>query len=122
MRRLRRCLRQVLPRLGHHLVRRRPLGRRRLETLVRTLLIADDFAVTDAEVGMNFQGGGLRTGLEGRRYFFKDGWLSIYGKGDISLLLGDVNVSIDPRRNDPSSSVNPVVSNTQTSSRGKSFR
>ena len=46
---------------------------------------------------MDFQGGGLRTGLEGRRYFFKDGWLSIYGKGDISLLLGDVNVSFDPR-------------------------
>jgi hypothetical protein len=75
---------------------------------------SNDFPVTDAEVGMNFQGGGLRTGLEGRRYFFKDGWLSIYGKGDISLLLGDVNVSSIRDVNDPSSSVNPVVSNTQT--------
>lgn len=65
--------------------------------------------VIDGEVGMTFKGGGLRTGLEGRRYFFKDGWLSIYGKGDVSLLLGDVNVS--SIRTVPG--VNPVV-NTQT--------
>ena len=56
-------------------------------------LIAHAAVTTDGEIGMNFRGGGLRTGLEGRRYFFKDGWLSIYAKGDISLLLGDVNVS-----------------------------
>ncbi len=73
-----------------------------------------DFAVTDAEIGMNFRGGGLRTGLEGRRYFFKDGWLSIYGKGDISLLLGDVNLSSIRAVNDPSSSNNPIIVNTQT--------
>lgn len=74
----------------------------------------NDFAVTDARVGMNFRGGGLRTGLEGRRYFFKDGWLSIYAKGDISLLLGDVNLSNIRDVNDPSTSVNPVATNTQT--------
>ncbi|MFO0788749.1 MAG: Lpg1974 family pore-forming outer membrane protein [Pirellulales bacterium] len=74
----------------------------------------DEFPVTDARVGLNFRGGGLRTGLEGRRYFFKDGWLSIYAKGDISLLLGDVNVSNIRDVNDPSQSVNPVATNTQT--------
>jgi hypothetical protein len=54
---------------------------------------SNDAVTTDGEIGMNFRGGGLRTGLEGRRYFFKDGWLSIYAKGDLSLLLGDVNIS-----------------------------
>lgn len=52
-----------------------------------------NFEVTDARTGMVFHGGGLRTGLEGRRYFFCDGWLSIYGKGNISLLLGDVHMN-----------------------------
>ena len=78
-------------------------------------LDSSGFNVTDARVGMNFQGGGLRTGLEGRRYFFTDGWLSIYGKGDISLLLGDVHLESIRDVNDPSSSVpNPVARNTQT--------
>lgn len=56
-------------------------------------LNSDNSTVTDSEIGMDFRGGGIRTGLEGRRYFFKDGWLSLYGKGNVSLLLGDVNVS-----------------------------
>lgn len=73
---------------------------------------SDAFTVTDGEVGMTFRGGGLRTGLEGRRYFFKDGWLSIYAKGDISLLLGDVNVSSIRTTFDPSGGPNGV--NTQT--------
>lgn len=68
---------------------------------------SDSATVTDAEIGLNFRGGGIRTGLEGRRYFFKDGWLSIYGKGNISLLLGDVNVSSIRSTDDP-------VVNTQT--------
>jgi hypothetical protein len=71
------------------------------------------FTVTDGEVGMNFRGGGLRTGLEGRRYFFKDGWLSLYAKGDISLLLGDVNVSSIRTVVDPTG-VSPNIVNTQT--------
>lgn len=73
-----------------------------------------DFPVTDSQVGMDFRGGGLRTGLEGRRYFFKDGWLSIYGKGDISLLLGDVNISSIRSVDDPSTALSPDVTNTQT--------
>jgi len=63
--------------------------------------------VTDARVRMDFQGGGIRTGLEGRRYFFKDGALSIYGKGDLSLLLGDVNIQT------VRTAFNPVATNTQ---------
>jgi hypothetical protein len=45
-----------------------------------------------ASAALDFQGGGLRMGLEGRRYFFDGGLLSIYLKGDISLLLGDVDL------------------------------
>jgi hypothetical protein len=77
-------------------------------------LDSSGFNVTDARIGMNFQGGGLRTGLEGRRYFFTDGWLSIYGKGDISLLLGDLHLQSIRDVNDPSVGNNPVVRNTQT--------
>ncbi|MEM9186697.1 MAG: hypothetical protein AAGB00_09405 [Planctomycetota bacterium] len=44
---------------------------------------------------VNFQGVGLRTGMLGRRYFGREGIASIYLKGDISLLLGDVeNVAV----------------------------
>ena len=51
-----------------------------------------NFEVTDARTNMSFQGGGLRTGLEGRRYFLRDGWVSLYGKGNLSLLVGNVNI------------------------------
>jgi hypothetical protein len=73
----------------------------------------DEFAVTDARVGMVFHGGGLRTGLEGRRYFFKDGWLSVFGKGNISLLLGDVHIQSVRAVDDPSSAPSPDIVNTQ---------
>ena len=63
---------------------------------------------------MNFQGGGLRTGLEGRRYFFKDGWLSLYGKGNLSLLYGTVDLVTIRDVFDPSTPGAPVVSNRQT--------
>jgi hypothetical protein len=75
---------------------------------------ANSFTVTDARADMSFRGGGLRTGLEGRRYFGKDGWFSLYGKGNISLLLGDVDVNVRRAVNDPSVQVNPVTVNTQT--------
>jgi hypothetical protein len=45
-----------------------------------------------ATTKMDFQGGGPRFGVEGRRYFGQRQWLSTYLKGDISLLMGDVNV------------------------------
>jgi Legionella pneumophila major outer membrane protein precursor len=46
----------------------------------------------DARVRMNFEGGGPRFGLTGRRYFGECGWFSVFLKGDISLLLGKLNL------------------------------
>jgi hypothetical protein len=42
---------------------------------------------------MDFDGAGLKVGLEGRRYFCKSGWLSVYVTGDLSLLYGDLQFS-----------------------------
>jgi hypothetical protein len=52
---------------------------------------AGDF-IGDAVSSMDFDGVGAKVGLEGRRYFFKNGWLSTYMKGDISILVGDVEI------------------------------
>ncbi|MCH2114133.1 MAG: Lpg1974 family pore-forming outer membrane protein [Pirellulales bacterium] len=41
---------------------------------------------------MEFNGAGPRWGLEGRRYFGRNYRLALFAKGDISLLLGDVNI------------------------------
>jgi hypothetical protein len=73
-----------------------------------------DFAVTDARADLNFQGGGVRMGLEGRRYFFHDGWLSVYMKGDISLLLGDVEVESSRSTDDPNTMLSPDTLDTQS--------
>lgn len=43
---------------------------------------------------VDFNGAGLRFGLLGRRYFGKQGLISAYVKGDISLLLGDVDYTV----------------------------
>jgi hypothetical protein len=43
---------------------------------------------------LNFAGGGPRVGLEGRRYFGKKRFCSAYLKGDISVLLGQMNQQI----------------------------
>jgi hypothetical protein len=72
-----------------------------------------DFPVTDVRTGLTFRGGGIRTGLEGRRYFFQDGWLSIYGKGNISLLLGDVNMDTTRSSDDGNTVVRQFFSNRQ---------
>jgi hypothetical protein len=45
-----------------------------------------------ANSNISFDGGGPRFGVEGRRYFGQRQWCSAYLKGDISLLLGHVNV------------------------------
>jgi hypothetical protein len=71
------------------------------------------FTVTDARGDVSFHGGGLRTGLEGRRYFGKDGWLSLYGKGNISLLLGHVNVNVLREVDDPTTPTTPDTTNFQ---------
>jgi hypothetical protein len=49
----------------------------------------DEF-LEDAVSTMEFDGAGLKVGLQGRRYFCKSGWLSVYAKGDLSLLYGDL--------------------------------
>jgi Legionella pneumophila major outer membrane protein precursor len=46
---------------------------------------------------LQFDGAGLRTGLEGRRYFGHDGWFSVFAKGDLSLLLGDLDLNTERR-------------------------
>ena len=61
----------------------------------------DEFVTTEAVSSMNFRGGGLRVGLEGRRYFFDNGCMSVYLKGDISLLLGDVRLNATRITDDP---------------------
>jgi hypothetical protein len=48
---------------------------------------------TNANAALEFQGGGLRMGLEGRRYLWNA--LSIYLKGDLSLLMGDLELNSD---------------------------
>src|SRR4051794_10286389 len=75
---------------------------------------ANAFTVTDSRADMNFHGGGLRTGLEGRRYFGKDGWLSLYAKGGLSLLFGRMNLIIDRNTFDPSTPGTPTATNRQT--------
>lgn len=60
----------------------------------RTFIAVDEIEsfTARADAVMNFRGGGPRIGLEGRRYFFDGGMMSIYMKGDISLLLGDLSL------------------------------
>ena len=72
-----------------------------------------DFPVTDVETELDFKGAGLRTGLEGRRYFFKDGWLSVFGKGAISLLVGDVDINTTRVTDDGVTVVRQFYSNRQ---------
>lgn len=42
---------------------------------------------------LNFEGVGARIGLLGRRYFGRRGCVSMYARGDISLLVGDMDIS-----------------------------
>jgi hypothetical protein len=57
-----------------------------------TALDANGDVFGDAQVEMGFQGAGGKVGLEGRRYFGRNGWFSVFLKGDISLLLGDLDL------------------------------
>ena len=47
---------------------------------------------------LDFNGGGPRVGLEGRRYFGKKHWCSIFLKGDISRAARPDGQRIRPRR------------------------
>jgi hypothetical protein len=44
----------------------------------------------DTRVDIDFEGVGPRIGLEGRRYFGRDGWFSTFLKGNISLLFSHI--------------------------------
>ncbi len=49
--------------------------------------------VDSAITSMSFEGTGARVGLIGRRYFGRTKCVSIYAKGDWSLLYGDMSIS-----------------------------
>lgn len=68
-----------------------------------------------AESTVNFDGAGLRFGLTGRRYFGRTGVLSAYLRGDISLLLGDVEhgVAANPAFTDVSITTTEVIPVTE---------
>ena len=51
----------------------------------------DNSAITD----LSFEGVGARVGVLGRRYFGCNGWLSAYAKGDISVLVGDMDIQTE---------------------------
>jgi hypothetical protein len=44
---------------------------------------------------LNFEGAGARIGILGRRYFGCSGCVSAYAKGDISILVGDMDIRTD---------------------------
>jgi hypothetical protein len=79
-----------------------------------TAVDADEFVTTEAVSVMDFRGGGVRVGLEGRRYFFPNGCMSVYLKGDISLLLGDVELAAARTVDDPTTPEPVDLLNTQT--------
>lgn len=45
-----------------------------------------------ATTRLTFEGVGARVGLLGRRYFGRTGCVSMYAKGDLSLLVGDMHI------------------------------
>ncbi|BBO34784.1 Lpg1974 family pore-forming outer membrane protein [Lacipirellula parvula] len=49
--------------------------------------------IDSANTSLNFDGFGGRVGIMGRRYIGKRGLFSVYGRGDWSLLLGDVDIN-----------------------------
>ncbi len=77
---------------------------------------SDSVTTTHATSALDFRGGGLKVGLEGRRYFCKNGCFSVYLKGDISLLLGDIETAARRVTDDPTTQPEIDTLNTQTAS------
>ena len=48
---------------------------------------------SNTQVDLDFEGVGPRIGLEGRRYYGRDGWFSVFVKGNISLLWSNIELS-----------------------------
>jgi len=61
----------------------------------RGLLATDNGGdqIDSASTRLNFEGAGMRAGLLGRRYFGRQGLISAYARGDISLLVGNMSIS-----------------------------
>ncbi|MCA9230841.1 MAG: hypothetical protein KDA57_09330 [Planctomycetales bacterium] len=63
--------------------------------------------IDTATTRLNFDGIGARVGVLGRRYIGRRGLMSVYAKGDFSLLAGDMNIDTivtdDPDGTTPSS-------------------
>ena len=53
-----------------------------------------------SQVNLDFHGIGPRIGAEGRRYFGRKGLVSLFAKGTVSLLLGDVDYQVFQARED----------------------
>jgi len=60
-----------------------------------TLAIDDGDQVDMENTRLNFEGAGARVGLLGRRYIGRSGLFSIFAKGDLSLLVGDMTIRTD---------------------------
>ncbi len=50
--------------------------------------------IDSARTRLKFQGAGPRVGVQGRRYIGRRGWFSLFAKGDLALLLGDVDLDV----------------------------
>jgi hypothetical protein len=74
---------------------------------------ANPQAIDREDTQLSFNGAGLRTGLLGRRYIGRNGWFSIFAKGDISLLVGDMDIQTITT-DDPDG--NPVVARSHSNS------
>ncbi len=73
-----------------------------------------DFPVTDVRSGMDFPRRRYSDG-PGRPslLWFSDGWLSVYSKGNVSLLLGDVDIDTVRESDDGNTVVRQSFSNRQ---------
>ncbi len=97
-------------------------GAVRIADLNSQLNYFNDIVSTTPPVGLpgrtaysrvDFQGVGLRGGFLGRRYFGRSGLTSVYLKGDISLLVGDMDYSARGTSTDGSNQFTPIFqSNT----------
>jgi len=52
-------------------------------------------AAQAARTQLDFEGAGARVGMLGRRYIGHKGFMSVYAKGDLSLLVGNMNIRTD---------------------------
>ncbi len=73
--------------------------------------------VDTASTRLDFEGAGARVGLLGRRYFGCRGLISAYARGDISLLVGDMDIQTTAINDPDGSSPNAVTSHSNSGRR-----